>query len=160
MATRVVIALESRLKHVFADNNIILIVMDQSCCHIIIGINHGCVCQNRPSTVHWYRTFLSRMYCSVQCYSNDVKIHLKFVHHLKRNIGYECCSDTAFVTRNVILMGDLNSVSYSTSHHFYVCMKFEPWLNWHESDVIKWKHFPRYWAVVLGIHRSPVNSLH
>ena len=35
---------------------------------------------------------------------------------------------------------------------------------WHIScglpydDVIKWKHFPRYWPFVWGIHRSPVNS--
>ena len=28
------------------------------------------------------------------------------------------------------------------------------------GDVIKWKHFPRYWPVVRRIHRSPVNSLH
>ena len=27
-------------------------------------------------------------------------------------------------------------------------------------DVIKWKHFPRYWPFVRGIHRSPVNSPH
>ena len=26
------------------------------------------------------------------------------------------------------------------------------------DDVIKWKHFPRYWPFVRGIHRSPVNS--
>ena len=26
------------------------------------------------------------------------------------------------------------------------------------DDVIKWKHVPRYWPVVWGIHRSPVNS--
>ena len=26
------------------------------------------------------------------------------------------------------------------------------------DDVIKWKHFPRYWPFVQGIHRSPVNS--
>ena len=26
------------------------------------------------------------------------------------------------------------------------------------DDVIKWKHFPRYWLFVRGIHRSPVNS--
>ena len=26
--------------------------------------------------------------------------------------------------------------------------------------VIKWKHFPRYWPFVRGIHRSPVNSAH
>ena len=28
------------------------------------------------------------------------------------------------------------------------------------DDVIKWKHFPRYWHFVRGIHRSPVNSAH
>ena len=36
-------------------------------------------------------------------------------------------------------------------------------LNWNEyshDDIIKWKHFPRYWPFVLGIHRSPVNSPH
>ena len=26
------------------------------------------------------------------------------------------------------------------------------------DDVIKWKHFPRYWPFVRGIHRSPMNS--
>ena len=29
-----------------------------------------------------------------------------------------------------------------------------------QHDVIKWKHFPRYWPFVRGIHRSPVNSPH
>ena len=28
------------------------------------------------------------------------------------------------------------------------------------DDVIKWKHFPRYWPFVWGIHRFPVNSPH
>ena len=28
------------------------------------------------------------------------------------------------------------------------------------DDVIIWKHFPRYWPVVRGIHSSPVNSPH
>ena len=28
------------------------------------------------------------------------------------------------------------------------------------DDIIKWKHFPRNWPFVRGIHRSPVNSLH
>ena len=28
------------------------------------------------------------------------------------------------------------------------------------DDVIKWKHFPRYWPFVGGIHRSPVTSPH
>ena len=28
------------------------------------------------------------------------------------------------------------------------------------DHVMKWKHFPRYWPFVRGIHRSPVNSPH
>ena len=28
------------------------------------------------------------------------------------------------------------------------------------DDVIKWKHFPRYWPFVRGIHRWPVNCPH
>ena len=28
------------------------------------------------------------------------------------------------------------------------------------DDVINWKHFPRYWTFVRGIHRSSVNSPH
>ena len=28
------------------------------------------------------------------------------------------------------------------------------------DDVIKWKHFPRYWPFMRGIHRSPVNFPH
>ena len=35
------------------------------------------------------------------------------------------------------------------------------WKMYHNNDdVIKWKHFPRYWPFVGGIHRSPVNSPH
>ena len=30
----------------------------------------------------------------------------------------------------------------------------------HHNDVVKWKHFPRYWPFVRGIQRSPVNSPH
>ena len=32
--------------------------------------------------------------------------------------------------------------------------------SWWHDDVIKWKHFPRYWPFVREIHRSPVNSPH
>ena len=33
-------------------------------------------------------------------------------------------------------------------------------LLWCHDDVIKWKHFRRYWPFVQGIHWSPVNSPH
>ena len=32
--------------------------------------------------------------------------------------------------------------------------------DWPHDDVIKWKHFPRYWPFVRGINRPPVNSPH
>ena len=35
-----------------------------------------------------------------------------------------------------------------------------PGVNRRHEDVIKWKHFPRYWPFLRGIHRSPVNSSH
>ena len=46
---------------------------------------------------------------------------------------------------------------YLYSHHWYGCERTEPWVH---DDVIKWKHFQRYWPFVRGIHRSPVNSPH
>ena len=30
----------------------------------------------------------------------------------------------------------------------------------HHDDIIKWKHFPRYWPFERGIHQWPVNSPH
>ena len=36
---------------------------------------------------------------------------------------------------------------------------FWKYANIHD-DVIKWKHFPRNWPLLRGIHRSPVNSPH
>ena len=33
-------------------------------------------------------------------------------------------------------------------------------MNRGHDDVIKWRHFPRYWPFVRGIHRYPVNSPH
>ena len=41
----------------------------------------------------------------------------------------------------------------------WVWSKYPCATNRHD-DVIKWKHFPRYWPFVRGIHRSPVNSPH
>ena len=41
------------------------------------------------------------------------------------------------------------------------CLLFiNGYLGWPHDDVIKWKHFPRNWPFVRGIHRSPVNSPH
>ena len=46
-----------------------------------------------------------------------------------------------------------------------LCVNFVPgniskYISFDHDDVIKWKHFPRYWPFVREIHRSPVNFLH
>ena len=40
------------------------------------------------------------------------------------------------------------------------CVLFVFHNRWIHDDVIKWKHFPRYWPFVRGIHLSPLNSPH
>ena len=49
--------------------------------------------------------------------------------------------------------------SLSCSQHLlYLCIHWP--LFTIKIYVMKWKHFPRYWPFVRGIHRSPVNSPH
>ena len=43
---------------------------------------------------------------------------------------------------------------------FIHCGSIKASFSWYHDNVIKWKHFLCYWAVVRGIHRSPVNSSH
>ena len=47
---------------------------------------------------------------------------------------------------------------------FYCCVlleiKLATYYYYYTDDVIKWKHFPRYWPFVSGIYRPPVNSPH
>ena len=44
-----------------------------------------------------------------------------------------------------------------------MCVSVSGWLAdihlWHD-DVRRWRHFPRYWPFVRGVHWSPVNSRH
>ena len=66
-----------------------------------------------------------------------------------------------------------NSVCYLRWTVTWVLGRTAPWcheairyrINWGvpiclHDDVIEWKHFPRYWPIVRGIHRSPVDSPH
>ena len=48
------------------------------------------------------------------------------------------------------------------SHYtIFVLLSLHPYIvRLSHDDFIKWKHFPRYWPFVWGIHRWPVNSQH
>ena len=57
--------------------------------------------------------------------------------------------------------GFLHSL-FLESSHIYTTYYIRPYaidvLSTHLDDVIKWKHYPRYWPFVRGIHRSPVKT--
>ena len=50
------------------------------------------------------------------------------------------------------------SVKWTTKHHDVNKWRKAILSTSYHDGVIKWKHFPRYWPFVRGIHRSPVNS--
>ena len=52
------------------------------------------------------------------------------------------------------------SVALEQSYMLATVLVKWPRKNIDHDDVIKWRHFPRNWAFVRGIHRSPVNSSH
>ena len=52
-----------------------------------------------------------------------------------------------------------NPLEMSASGPLHGCARPLKTFSIHD-DVTKWKHFPRYWPFVRGIHRSPVNSPH
>ena len=51
---------------------------------------------------------------------------------------------------------------WNICHEIYACLMLSIVIGLLsvQDDVIKWKHFPRHWPLVMGIHRSPVNSPH
>ena len=54
----------------------------------------------------------------------------------------------------------LNQWWHDSSLEIITKSKYDIEPSTHQADVIKWKHFPRYWPFVRGIYRSPVNSPH
>ena len=49
---------------------------------------------------------------------------------------------------------------HHSANDFQAAILLKPHIVLIQDDVIKWKHFPRYWPFVRGIHRLPVNSPH
>ena len=59
----------------------------------------------------------------------------------------------------VVILLFLRGIDHDALLDAEVSVGIHPSMSMHD-DVIKWKHFPRYWPFVRGIHRSPVNSTH
>ena len=54
----------------------------------------------------------------------------------------------------------VHQMFYKQIHMYHKAILLSTWASLPHDDVIKWKHLPRYWPFVQGIHRSPVNSPH
>ena len=68
-----------------------------------------------------------------------------------------------FLTRSAVLITTNGIKSMPDELHFTFHVYFTGYMIGifqQHDDVIKWKHFSRYWPLVREIHRSPVNSPH
>ena len=70
--------------------------------------------------------------------------------------------DTCIMTRNRWpVYGGVISIHYAKVTYTGKTVVGMHWIqHFSHDDVIKWKHFPRSWSFVRGIHRYPINSPH
>ena len=69
-------------------------------------------------------------------------------------------SDGHFGSASMSLTDKLQAVVLWALKPYFIFIGCYPDQSTQHDDVIKWKHFLRYWPFVRGIHRSPVNSPH
>ena len=87
------------------------------------------------------------------------------VNHTKNNREHlEDVTFNSLDTRSIFLFSVAVFVSNIMHYHEVLRTWTQGALDYTVShlhdDIIKWKHFPRYWPFVRGIPRSPVNSPH
>ena len=94
--------------------------------------------------------------CGGSCSSNFKSITFKLMIWMSQNL-----TNAKLGFFHVIIWGrqetrnDLTRFESSSTASYAVA-----WPVMGHDDVIKWKHFPRYWPFVRGIHRSPMNFPH
>ena len=116
----------------------------------------SCQSQMGPMLAPW--TLLSGYISAVRCLKAMV-IFSKACMVFNKTALYH------FVTHWYCLMS-VTVFMYGVKHMTHLnlsCCMGHCWTTAHTNvhdDVIKWKHFLHYWPFVLGIHRSPMNSLH
>ena len=98
------------------------------------------------------------------------------IARLAKHVILKLCKPVAICL--IVSHSSVTYVASSTSRKGLKRSKWVEWLNVYAAfqdimktypadfslflhdDVNKWKHFPRYWPFVRGIHQSPVNSRH
>ena len=129
--------------------------------HLSVGIwcalykRFDCILYVHPIIIHWdVVPFL--MYFGWRTVSYT-RANITPCH--KPTVGYGCHANLAilplYITQQLWYCMTPwhreHPKNYAHASHFILLL---------HDDVIKWKHFPRFWPFVRGIHRSPVNSPH
>ena len=110
---------------------------------------------SEKSVVTWIHCLFLSCYLDICIHQN---IYHETWHELAQSLKHT--KNTSYVM--VIWLISDNHDPGSWSHRRLThCGSVTPYgiRPWHD-DVINWKHFPRNWPFVRGIHRSPVNSPH
>ena len=96
------------------------------------------------------------MRCGVGCVDHFVGVYVRFKNYTH---GLWLCSLLLWLKIDLftLLCQDCVIGNGSLSQHLMGCSRCR--IQNHD-DVIKRRHFPRYWPFLRGIHRSPVNSPH
>ena len=74
-----------------------------------------------------------------------------------RFLGWRSCGSSVLHDQLYHILCSWPVLSHFTKYEHTISCSLSHGLH---DDVIKWKHFPRYWPFVRGIHRSTVNSPH
>ena len=120
--------------------------------YFIVNLNE---LSNKQSNSHWFRRHGVRK-TSLQLIT---KGHL-FCTVVTDNNGFRR-HPIAFCSLSEQDTFGLENVVISWTHdEFKSQLRRSPVYMASHDDGVKWKHFPRYWPFVRGIHRSPVNSPH
>ena len=96
--------------------------------------------------------FLCFMHSSSRCFRSRVTKLCSLISPLRNSLLPHYVNPTESLSSSAPVINERNS--------HWVNRVWSFWKNTRHDDVIKWKHFPRYWPFVRGIQRSPVNSPH
>ena len=124
--------------------------------------NAGLLPSGSSAAEDWH-TFIdpTHVQCTVRCSVLISYIMWKCVHHLIWQEDPFCCETQHNNTRSKWLRWISRIVLHLTCPFLHICDWYNFTANRLSHDgVMKWKHFPRYWPFVWGIHRPPVNSPH
>ena len=97
-----------------------------------------------------------KSYCHI---TSGQRVHFANGKEDTRSYPFTCTRHSLDVSLISKASSKVDDCTFNWSIEISVCFIITNNTQTHD-DVIKWKHFPRHWPFVRGIHRSPVNSPH